>query len=40
MPIIRWGHETEIVEIEWIWKPMIPRGKVTIIEGDGRDGDE
>ena len=38
MPIIRWGYETEIVDIEWIWKPMIPRGKVTIIEGDGGDG--
>ena len=38
MPVIRWGHETEIVEIEWLWKPFIPYGKITIIEGDGGDG--
>ena len=38
MPIIRWGNETEITDVEWLWKPMIPYGKVTIIEGDGGDG--
>lgn len=38
MPIIRWGHEIEIVPVYWLWKPMIPYGKVTIIEGDGGDG--
>ena len=38
MPIIRWGHETEITDVEWLWKPLIPYGKVTIIEGDGGDG--
>jgi len=38
MPIIRWGHETEITNVEWLWKPLIPYGKVTIIEGDGGDG--
>lgn len=38
MPIIRWGHETEIVDIEWLWKPFLPFGKVSIIEGDGGDG--
>ena len=31
MPIIRWGHETEITDVEWLWKPYIPYGKVTII---------
>ena len=38
MPIIRWGHEIEIVPVYWLWKPMIPYGKVTIVEGDGGDG--
>ncbi len=38
MPIIKWGHETEIIPVSWLWKPMIPFGKVTIIEGDGGDG--
>lgn len=37
MPIIKWGHETEIVPVSWLWKPFIPYGKVTIIEGDGGD---
>lgn len=38
MPIIRWGHETKIIDIDWLWKPLIPYSKVTIIEGDGGDG--
>lgn len=38
MPIVRWGHETEIVDIDWCWKPYLPYGKVSIIEGDGGDG--
>ena len=38
MPIIRWGHETELVDIDWLWKPFIPFSKVSIIEGDGGDG--
>lgn len=38
MPIIRWGHETEIIDIDWCWKPYLPYGKVSIIEGDGGDG--
>ncbi len=38
MPIIKWGHETEIVPVSWLWKPMIPYSKVTIIEGDGGEG--
>ena len=38
MPKIKWGHETEIVPISWLWKPYIPYSKVTIIEGDGGDG--
>ena len=38
MPIIKWGHETKIIDIDWLWKPFIPYSKVTIIEGDGGDG--
>lgn len=38
MPIIKWGHETKIININWLWKPFIPYSKVTIIEGDGGDG--
>lgn len=38
MPIIKWGHETKTVDIDWLWKPFIPYSKVTIIEGDGGDG--
>ena len=38
MPIVKWGHETKIIPVEWCWKPMIPYGKITIIEGDGGDG--
>lgn len=37
-PIIKWGHNTELVDIDWLWKPFIPYGKVTLIEGDGGDG--
>ena len=37
-PIIKWGHETEITDISWLWKPLIPYGKVTLIEGAGGDG--
>ena len=36
--IIRWGHETQIINIDWLWKPLIPYGKVTIVVGDGGDG--
>ena len=38
MAIVRWGHETQIADIDWLWEPMIPYGKVTIVEGDGGDG--
>lgn len=37
-PIIKWGHDTRIMEVDWLWKPFIPFGKVTIVEGDGGDG--
>ena len=38
MPIIKWGHETQIIPVSWLWRPMIPYAKLTIIEGDGGDG--
>jgi hypothetical protein len=38
IPIIKWGHKTKIINIDWLWKPFIPCSKVTIIEGDGGDG--
>ena len=38
MPIIKWGHLTEIVPVNWLWKPFIPYGKVTIVEGDPGEG--
>jgi len=28
----------EVVEIKWLWKPYIPFGKLTIIQGDPGDG--
>jgi len=36
--VIRWANQTEIKTVEWLWKPFIPCGKVTIIEGDGGEG--
>ena len=36
--VIRWARETEIKTVDWLWKPFIPYGKVTIIEGDGGEG--
>ena len=36
--VIRWAKETEIKTVDWLWKPFIPYGKVTIIEGDGGEG--
>ena len=38
MAVVRWGIETEITDTHWLWKPLIPLGKVTILEGDGGDG--
>ena len=38
MAIIRRGSETALRDVSWFWKPMIPVGKVTILEGDGGDG--
>lgn len=32
------GNEIEVKPVEWLWKPMIPFGDVTIVQGDGGDG--
>jgi archaellum biogenesis ATPase FlaH len=31
-------NEVEAVEIEWLWYPYIPYGKITVIQGDPGDG--
>lgn len=36
--VIRWGKDTPPTTVEWLWKPFIPYGKLTIIQGDGGDG--
>ena len=38
MAIIRRGSETKLLDVYWIWKPLIPFGKVTMLEGDGGEG--
>lgn len=35
---IKWGKDTPTTTVEWLWKPYIPFGKVTIIQGDGGEG--
>lgn len=35
---VKWGEDTPITTVEWLWKPFIPYGKVTILQGDGGDG--
>ena len=32
------ASEVECHEIEWLWYPLIPYGKVTVIQGDSGDG--
>lgn len=31
-------NDIESKEVEWLWKPYIPLGKLTIIEGDPGSG--
>ena len=38
MAIIRRGSETVLLDVSWFWKPLIPVGKVTMLEGDGGEG--
>lgn len=35
---LKCGAETTITTVDWLWKPFIPFGKVTIIQGDGGEG--
>jgi len=36
--IIRKMSEVELQEVRWLWKPYIPFGKLTIIQGDPGEG--
>ncbi len=39
MPVVvKWGKDTPITTVEWLWKPFIPFGKVSLIQGDGGEG--
>lgn len=38
MAVIKWADQTEITSVNWLWKPFIPFGKVTLVEGNGGDG--
>ena len=31
-------NEVEATEIDWLWNPYIPFGKITVIQGDPGDG--
>ena len=35
---IRAMSEIELQEVKWLWKPYIPAGKITILEGDPGKG--
>lgn len=30
--------DVDVTEVKWLWKPYIPIGKITIIQGDTREG--
>ena len=32
------ASEVKIREIEWLWYPYIPFGKITVVQGDAGDG--
>lgn len=38
MAVIKWADQTEITSVNWLWKPFIPFGKVSMLEGNGGDG--
>ena len=39
MPVtVKWGIDTPMTTVDWLWKPFIPYGKVSIIQGDGGEG--
>ena len=31
-------RDVDVEEVEWLWRPYIPVGKITIVQGDGGDG--
>ena len=31
-------EDIQAEEVKWLWRPYIPRGKITIIQGDPGDG--
>lgn len=31
-------NDVEVKEVKWLWKPYIPVGKITIIQGDPGEG--
>ncbi len=35
---LKTASEVEVKEIEWLWYPYIPFGKVTVLQGDSGDG--
>jgi archaellum biogenesis ATPase FlaH len=32
------GHELEVRDVDWLWYPYIPYGKITLVQGDPGDG--
>ena len=36
--IITKASEVTVREVEWLWYPYIPFGKVTVLQGDSGDG--
>ena len=32
------ASEVKVREIEWLWYPYIPFGKITVVQGDAGDG--
>ena len=35
---IRYFSEVRVREVDWLWHPYIPFGKITVIQGDPGDG--
>jgi hypothetical protein len=31
-------QDVEVEEVEWLWEPYIPFGKITIVQGDPENG--
>ena len=32
------ANEVEVKEVQWLWYPYIPYGKITLLQGDPGDG--